>query len=141
MAEQILDPYATLGVRRDAGPGELARAYRRLARRYHPDLNADPAATQQMRRINEAWQMVSRRPRQRRATPGPTQATRPTATAPRPSRPRASVPPSAQGWFTSSRSRPTGRVGEAGCAPLVGAVILALMSAVGCLGNLSQALR
>ena len=29
MAEQILDPYATLGVGRDAGPGELARAYRR----------------------------------------------------------------------------------------------------------------
>jgi hypothetical protein len=140
MAEQILDPYATLGVGRDAGPGELARAYRRLARRYHPDLNPDPAATQRMRRINEAWRMVSRRPRDRRATPGPAHSARPTAAAPRPRRPRASVPPSAQGWSTS-RSRPTGGVGEAGCAPLVGAVILALVFAAGCLGNLSEALR
>ena len=148
MAKQILDPYATLGVGRDAGPRELARAYRRLARRYHPDLNPDPEATQRMRRINEAWRMVSRPSRNRHAPPvawaaaaaaGPRGAARPAAAAPRPRPSRASAPPPAQRRVTSG-SRPTGGMGETGCAPLIGAVVLALVFASACLANLSQTL-
>lgn len=37
-----LDYYAVLGVSRDATAPEIRRAYRRLARRHHPDLNSDP---------------------------------------------------------------------------------------------------
>lgn len=55
MAE--IDPYATLGVPRTASRDEIARAYRRLAKRYHPDAGATPTGT--MSRINEAWHILS----------------------------------------------------------------------------------
>jgi curved DNA-binding protein CbpA len=59
-ARRTLDPYATLGVPRDASPLQVARAHRRLAKRHHPDLHegADEAAAR-MRRINEAWAILS----------------------------------------------------------------------------------
>ena len=50
MAE--IDPYAVLGVPRTATREEIARAYRALARRHHPDAGAPPSTT--MARINEA---------------------------------------------------------------------------------------
>jgi curved DNA-binding protein CbpA len=53
-----LDPYAVLGVARDASPLQVARAHRRLAKRYHPDLGAEGDA-ERMRRINEAWATLS----------------------------------------------------------------------------------
>ncbi|HET8570369.1 MAG TPA: J domain-containing protein [Candidatus Limnocylindria bacterium] len=53
-----LDPYAVLGVPRDASPLQVARAHRRLAKRYHPDLGAEGDA-ERMRRINEAWATLS----------------------------------------------------------------------------------
>ena len=37
-----VDPYAELGVSRDASGEEIRRAYRRVARRHHPDVNRDP---------------------------------------------------------------------------------------------------
>ncbi|HEX2765416.1 MAG TPA: J domain-containing protein [Candidatus Limnocylindria bacterium] len=52
-----IDPYATLGVPRTASRDEIARAYRRLAKRYHPDAGATPTGT--MSRINEAWHILS----------------------------------------------------------------------------------
>ena len=53
-----LDPYAVLGVPRGASREEIARAYRRLAKRFHPD--ADIAAPNtSMVRINEAWGVLS----------------------------------------------------------------------------------
>jgi curved DNA-binding protein CbpA len=52
------DPYAVLGVPRNASPLQLARAHRRLAKRFHPDLNPDGDA-ERMRRVNEAWAQVS----------------------------------------------------------------------------------
>lgn len=70
-----LDPYAVLGVPRDATPLQVARAHRRLAKAHHPDLHegADEAAAR-MRRINEAWAILSnpvRRGEYDRATGGP----------------------------------------------------------------------
>lgn len=53
------DPYDILGVGRDATPLQVARAHRRLAKRHHPDLHPSDAAATQMRRINEAWDVLS----------------------------------------------------------------------------------
>lgn len=50
------DPYAILGVPRTATREEIARAYRRLAKRHHPDAGAPPSPT--MARINEAWYVL-----------------------------------------------------------------------------------
>ena len=55
-----VDPYAVLGVARDAPVEDIRRAYVALARRTHPDVRGDdPAADEQMRRINLAWEMLS----------------------------------------------------------------------------------
>jgi curved DNA-binding protein CbpA len=59
------DPYAILGVPRDADAAEIASAYRALARRHHPDL-AGEAETARMSRINAAFDLL-RNPRDRRA--------------------------------------------------------------------------
>lgn len=58
------DYYETLGVSRDASADELQQAYRKLARRYHPDVNRDPAAEERFKDINEAYQVL-RDPAQR----------------------------------------------------------------------------
>ena len=62
-ARHIVDPYAVLGVRRDATPLQVARAHRRLAKRHHPDLHEGAEtvaeAADRMRRINEAWAILS----------------------------------------------------------------------------------
>ena len=57
---RALDPYATLGVARDASALQVARAHRRLAKQHHPDLHegAEEAA-ERMRRINEAWAILA----------------------------------------------------------------------------------
>jgi hypothetical protein len=55
---QRIDPYAVLGVPRDASPLQVARAHRRLAKRFHPDLGKHGDA-ERMRLINEAWQILS----------------------------------------------------------------------------------
>ncbi len=54
------DYYKTLGVSRQASDTELKRAYRRLARRYHPDVNpGDAQADTRFKEINEAYQVLS----------------------------------------------------------------------------------
>ena len=59
-ARRTPDPYAVLGVPRDASPLQVARAHRRLAKRHHPDLHEGAAeAAERMRRINEAWATLS----------------------------------------------------------------------------------
>ena len=55
-----MDPYAVLGVARDAPVSEIRQAYVALARSTHPDVRGeDPDAAEQMRRINLAWEMLS----------------------------------------------------------------------------------
>jgi len=53
------DYYDVLGVRRDASAEEIRRAYRRLARQYHPDVNKDPEAEERFKEINEAYEVLS----------------------------------------------------------------------------------
>lgn len=47
--------YAVLGVNRTATPNEIKSAYRRLARKYHPDVNSDPSAAARFAQINDAY--------------------------------------------------------------------------------------
>jgi curved DNA-binding protein CbpA len=54
-----VDPYATLGVERGASIARVRDAYRRLAKRHHPDVQDDAQADERMRRINQAWEMLS----------------------------------------------------------------------------------
>ncbi len=56
----MADYYAELGVKRDADEKEVRGAFRRLARKYHPDLNpGDETAEERFKRINEAYEVLS----------------------------------------------------------------------------------
>lgn len=53
------DYYRVLGVGRGASPEEIQRAYHRLARRYHPDVNREPAAEEAFKEVTEAYRVLS----------------------------------------------------------------------------------
>lgn len=53
------DYYEVLEISRSASGDEVRRSYRRLARQYHPDLNADPDAEERFKEINEAYEVLS----------------------------------------------------------------------------------
>jgi molecular chaperone DnaJ len=56
---QIRDLYEILGVGREASNDDIKKAYRRLAREYHPDVNADPAAEDRFKEITAAYEILS----------------------------------------------------------------------------------
>ena len=53
------DYYGVLGVRRDAPPDEIKKAYRRLARELHPDVNPDPQTQERFKEITQAYEVLS----------------------------------------------------------------------------------
>jgi curved DNA-binding protein len=50
--------YEILGVARDAGPDDIKRAYRRLARKYHPDVSKEPDAEARFKEMKEAYEVL-----------------------------------------------------------------------------------
>lgn len=63
---EFKDYYATLGVEPGAGEGEIKTAYRRLARKYHPDVSKEAGAEDKFKAINEAYEAL-RDPQKRAA--------------------------------------------------------------------------
>jgi len=53
------DYYGILGVRRDAGADEIKKAYRRLARELHPDVNPDPQLQERFKEVTQAYEVLS----------------------------------------------------------------------------------
>src|SRR5947209_15628105 len=53
------DYYDVLGVSHTAGTEEIQRAYLKLARQYHPDVNRDPGAEERFKEVSEAYSVLS----------------------------------------------------------------------------------
>ena len=144
MTDPLADPYKTLQVDPEAEDEVIAAAYRRLARKYHPDsAGGDPGAAAKMAGLNAAWEVIGdpvrraafhreralREALSRRASdqpPGPTvpgadaQPLDPSRADPRPpetvSRDRTSGRSSVGGGYDASMHRPDGE-GAAGPPP------------------------
>ena len=53
------DYYDILGIPRNADDKEIKKAYRNLARKYHPDVCKEPGAEEKFKQINEAYSVLS----------------------------------------------------------------------------------
>ena len=137
MPAAAFDPYAILGLSPGANSRQVRDAYRRLARRYHPDRTDDPRATERMQAINRAWAILSDPSRRARVDAG----TQPRATTTahwsgaRPAGARWAPPPAA--WSTGTTSVPRYRSPVNGLddarpswARLVAGVLLLLIAPV-----------
>ncbi|HVO06214.1 MAG TPA: DnaJ C-terminal domain-containing protein [Burkholderiaceae bacterium] len=56
---EFKDYYAVLGVARDASADEIKKSYRKLARKYHPDVSKEADAEKRMSEVNEAYSVLS----------------------------------------------------------------------------------
>ncbi|MDO4912307.1 MAG: molecular chaperone DnaJ [Lactobacillus sp.] len=52
------DYYDILGVSKDASDSEISKAYRKLAKKYHPDINHEPGADEKYKEVNEAYEVL-----------------------------------------------------------------------------------
>jgi len=52
------DYYATLGLKRDATPEDIKRVYRKLARKYHPDVSKEKGAEEKFKEVGEAYEVL-----------------------------------------------------------------------------------
>ena len=59
MPVEYKDYYKTLGVPKNASPDDIKKAYRKLARQHHPDVNKKPEAERRFKEINEANEVLS----------------------------------------------------------------------------------
>ncbi|KAA3664210.1 MAG: molecular chaperone DnaJ [Chloroflexi bacterium] len=59
MADNKRDYYEVLGVTQNANKSEMKKAYRRLARQYHPDVNKEADASERFKEISEAYEVLS----------------------------------------------------------------------------------
>lgn len=59
MADGNKDYYDVLGVSKDASADEIKKAYRKLSKKYHPDINKEPGAEQKFKDVNEAFEVLS----------------------------------------------------------------------------------
>jgi molecular chaperone DnaJ len=55
----LKDYYQILGVDRNTSKEDIKKAYRRLAKEWHPDVNPDPKAEEKFKEINEAYYVLS----------------------------------------------------------------------------------
>ena len=55
----MADHYETLGVSRDAGEDQIKKAYRKLARELHPDVNPAPEAQERFKAVTHAYEVLS----------------------------------------------------------------------------------
>jgi len=55
---EFKDYYKTMGVERDATQDEIKRAYRKLARKYHPDVSKEPDAEKHFKEVGEAYEVL-----------------------------------------------------------------------------------
>ena len=53
------DPYDLLGVSRDADADTIKKAYRKLARQLHPDVNPDPETQEKFKEVSRAYEVLS----------------------------------------------------------------------------------
>jgi curved DNA-binding protein len=56
---EFKDYYQILGVPRDANADAIKKAFRKLARKYHPDVSREPDAEARMKEVNEAYAVLS----------------------------------------------------------------------------------
>lgn len=53
------DYYDVLGISKDASDADIKKAYRKMAKKYHPDINKEPGAEDKFKEINEAYEVLS----------------------------------------------------------------------------------